>query len=54
MARERGQRFVAIDGRQNVEHAMELRQRMRERLLDQRMIVDDEYNHKTIKPQLKQ
>jgi len=46
VARERRQRFIAIDGRENLEHAMELRQRMRERLLDEWMVVDNEYRYK--------
>jgi hypothetical protein len=42
MARKRRQSLVAVDRRKDFERAMQLRQRMRQRLQDQRMIVDDE------------
>ena len=40
---KRGQRLLAIDRCQHIERAMEMRKRMCERLLDQRVIVDDQY-----------
>ena len=43
MPRKRGQRLLAIDRCQHIERAMEMRKRMCERLLDQRVIVDDQY-----------
>jgi len=36
---------VAVDSREYVERAVQLRQRVRERLLDERVIVDDEDLH---------
>jgi hypothetical protein len=45
MARQCRQCLVAIDGAQHLERAVQLRQRVRKRLLDEGVIVDDEYFH---------
>ena len=51
VARKCRQRFVAVDGRNDIDRAVQRGQRVRECLLDKRMVVDDENLH-AVSPRL--